>query len=196
MKNNMSQEDLANKLGYKALSTIAKWESGVAEPSVRVVKKVAEIFSVDFRELATGNLTDDPDLSGLTNISYPAARGIPILGIICSGNGIFCEENYDGEFFIDRSVKADLCLRIKGDSMKDAGISDGDYVFIRKAYDFEGGKIYAVRINGDDEAVIKVLHKKGNSVILSSRNVEYEPLIEPAENVSVIGEFVGVYHTI
>lgn len=148
------------------------------------------------RDIAESKIYPDPDLSGLTNISYPAARGIPILGTICAGNGVWCEENYDGEFFIDRSVKADLCLKIKGDSMVDAGINDGDYVFIRKVYDFEGGKIYAVRINGDSEAVIKVLHKKGDSIVLSSRNVEYEPLIEPAGNVSVIGECVGVYHAI
>lgn len=196
MKNDMSQEDLANKLGYKALSTIAKWESGVAEPSVRTVKKVAEIFGVDFRELATGDLTDSPDLFGLTNISYPAAYPVPILGTICAGNGVWCEENYDGEFFIDRSVKADLCLRIKGDSMIDAGINDGDYVFVKKVYNYEDGKIYAVRINGDSEAVIKVLHWQDDFIVLSSSNAEYKPIIELAENVSVIGECVGIYHAI
>ena len=109
---------------------------------------------------------------------------------------MWCEENYDGEFFIDRSVKADLCLRIKGDSMIDAGINDCDYVFVKKVYNYEDGKIYAVRINGDSEAVIKVLHWQDDFIVLSSSNAEYKPIIELAENVSVIGECVGIYHAI
>lgn len=52
-KHNLSQEDVANKLGYKSFTTIQKWESGVAEPSVIVVRKLAELFGVDMNALTT-----------------------------------------------------------------------------------------------------------------------------------------------
>ena len=202
MEEDYTQETLAAKLNISK-ATIAMWETGKRLPSPEKYEEIADFFNVDIDFLygrtnikRKYSFRGDPDLSGLTNISYPAAYPVPILGTICAGNGVWCEENYDGEFFIDRSVKADLCLRIKGDSMIDAGINDGDYVFVKKVYNYEDGKIYAVRINGDSEAVIKVLHWQDDFIVLSSSNAEYKPIIELAENVSVIGECVGIYHAI
>lgn len=58
-KFNMSQEDLANKLGYKSFTTIQKWESGVSEPSVSIVKQIAQIFGVSMDAITNDNLSDD-----------------------------------------------------------------------------------------------------------------------------------------
>lgn len=55
-KANLSQEDIANRLGYKSFTTIQKWESGVAEPSVLIVRKLAEIFNVDMNALTTQDI--------------------------------------------------------------------------------------------------------------------------------------------
>lgn len=55
-KKNLSQEDIAGLLGYKSFTTIQKWESGVAEPSVVVVRKLADIFGVDMNALTTQDL--------------------------------------------------------------------------------------------------------------------------------------------
>lgn len=55
-KYELSQEDIANKLGYKSFTTIQKWESGVAEPSVVVVRKLADIFNVDMNALTTKDI--------------------------------------------------------------------------------------------------------------------------------------------
>ena len=57
-KFNMSQEDLANRLGYKSFTTIQKWESGVSEPSVSVVKQLAEIFGVSMDQITNDDLSD------------------------------------------------------------------------------------------------------------------------------------------
>ena len=57
-KYDMSQEDLANKLGYKSFTTIQKWESGVSEPSVSTVKKIAEIFGVTIDQITNDDLCD------------------------------------------------------------------------------------------------------------------------------------------
>ena len=67
-KYDMSQEVLANKLGYKSFTTIQKWESGVSEPSVSMVKKIAELFGVTMDQITNDDLSDaenhyylDPD---------------------------------------------------------------------------------------------------------------------------------------
>lgn len=57
---NMSQETLANKLGYKSYTTIQKWESGVSEPPIKSLRKIADIFSVDMDALADTRLSDKP----------------------------------------------------------------------------------------------------------------------------------------
>lgn len=57
---NLSQEDLANKLGYKSFTTIQKWESGVAEPPIGKVRKIADLFNVNINDLANGDL-ENPD---------------------------------------------------------------------------------------------------------------------------------------
>lgn len=58
-KHNMSQEDLANRLGYKSFTTIQKWESGVSEPTMKKMRALCEVFDVDMDELAKSDM-DNP----------------------------------------------------------------------------------------------------------------------------------------
>ena len=60
-KNNMSQEELATKLGYKSFTTIQKWESGVSEPSVSVVQEIASLFGVSMDALVNDLLDYEPN---------------------------------------------------------------------------------------------------------------------------------------
>ena len=189
----MSQEALANKLGYKSFTTIQKWEDGTSSPPIGTVKKVAEILGVTIEELTSDDVAEDFD--GVTNLIRPASKPIPILGDICAGEGTWCEENFEGHFFIDSSVKADFCVRVKGDSMIDAGIFNGDLAFIKKTYDYTNGKIYAVRINSDCEAVLKKVFWQDDTIILNPCNADYEPIVTDAQGMTVIGECVGVFHS-
>ena len=192
----ISQEALADKLGYKSFTTIQKWEDGTSSPPIGTVKKVAEILGVTIEELTSDdNHSSEPDVTGITNLLTPASRPIPILGDICAGEGTWCEENFEGHFFIDSSVKADFCVRVRGDSMIDAGIFNGDLAFIKKTYDYTNGKIYAVRINSDCEAVLKKVFWQEDTIILNPCNAEYEPIVTDAEGMTVIGECVGVFHS-
>ena len=76
-KFNMSQEDLANRLGYKSFTTIQKWESGVSEPSVSIVKQIAEIFGVTMDQITNDDMSYLPIpiiwiLFSSKNSKYPA----------------------------------------------------------------------------------------------------------------------------
>lgn len=58
IKRGWSQEELATRLGYKSFTTIAKWESGIAEPHLKTVKKIAKLFDVEVNELINSDLTN------------------------------------------------------------------------------------------------------------------------------------------
>ena len=67
-KKGYSQDDIANKLGYKSFTTIQKWESGVSEPPLKALKKLSEIFNIDMNDLATKKLSTDT--SSDNNVYY------------------------------------------------------------------------------------------------------------------------------
>lgn len=189
----LTQSELGKIAGVsdKAIWT---WENGTAEPRMGAIQKIADHFNIKKSDLIEDH-SSDPDLTGVTNISFPASRPIPILGDICAGEGTWCEENFEGHFFIDSSVKADFCVRVRGDSMIDAGIRDGDLAFIKKTYDYKDGNIYAVRINSDCEAVLKKVFWQDDTIVLNPCNAEYKPIVTDSEGVSVVGECIGVYHS-
>lgn len=188
----LTQSELGKIAGVsdKAIWT---WENGTAEPRMGAIQKIADHFNIKKSDLIEEHSTDPTE--GITNLIYPAARPIPILGTICAGNGVWCEDNFEGYFYIDRSIKADMCLEVKGDSMIDANIFDGDIAFIKKTYDYQSGKIYAVVINDENSAVLKKVHWSNGSIILNPCNSEadYEPIATTEDNVTMVGECVGVY---
>ncbi len=116
---------------------------------------------------------------------------LPILGSICAGSGIYAEEEYDDHIFIDQSMRADFALRVEGDSMIEAGILDGDIVFIKKTPTVRNGKIAAVLLKEWNEASLKKVFITSENVILQPCNSSYEPIV--TRNVEIIGECVGVY---
>ena len=183
---NLTQAELGEIAGVsdKAVWT---WENGTAEPRLGAVQKIAEHFGI-----TKGSIIDDEsDLP--PNILTPAAYPLPILGTICAGDGILCEENFDGFFFVDNSIRASYCLHVHGDSMMDAEIYDEDIVFIRKDFEYEDGKIYAVVYGAQQDAVLRKIYRDGSKVILTPCNSSYKPLVMDPDDIFIIGECVGMY---
>ena len=198
-KSGLTQTEVCEKTGINK-GALSSYLSGRYFPKQKTIDKLSKVFNVSINYLMGfepehSQRVDDPDLAGITNISFPASRPIPILGDICAGEGTWCEENFEGHFFIDSSVKADFCVRVRGDSMIDAGIRDGDLAFIKKIYDYKDGNIYAVRINSDCEAVLKKVFWQDDTIVLNPCNAEYKPIVTDSEGVSVVGECIGVYHS-
>ena len=184
----MTQDDLSEKLKISR-STIGMYERGNRQPDFDTLELIADFFNVDI-----DYLLGRPDLGNISNLSFPAAMPVPILGDICAGNGIFCEENFEGYFFVDQSIKADFCVRVRGDSMIDACISDNDIAFIKKTYDYKNNSVYAVLLNSECEATLKKVFWQGDTILLSPCNSEFEPMIVDASEVTILGECVGVFH--
>lgn len=195
-KNNLTQLEIAKTINVSP-QTFNTWVKGIAIPRMGKIQKLADYFGIyksDLLEDKTFNNTDD--YSDVTNLIYPSAYRIPIIGKICAGDGCTVIEEKMGYFTIDHTIKADFALIVKGDSMIDIDINDGDVVLIKKVYDYFDGKIYAIRLIDEDEATIKKCFFEDDKVIMQPCNPEYKPIITDGENVSVVGECVGVYHAL
>ena len=164
-------------------------------PRMKNVQKLADYFGIALSDL----IEEKPKSEQRKlppNIITPAARQIPILGTICAGDGIVANEHFVGQFFIDSSVHADYALKVKGNSMIDAEIYDGDMAFLKKEFDFRPGKIYAVVHGVDSEASLKKVFEQGDKFILQPCNAAFSPIVVDISECYVVGELVGVYHEV
>ena len=184
LKNGFSQDYLADKLGYKSYTTIQKWEMGTSEPSLGILNKLSELYNVDMHTLYS------IDLEGSNNSDNENTNRIPLLGTIAAGLPILAEENIEDYFYIDKSIKADFALRIKGDSMLGAGIFPNDIVFIKKQEMLENGEIGAILI--ENEATLKKFYRNNGTVVLQPENDKYQPIILTNGNVKILGKLVAV----
>lgn len=192
---NLTQEELAEMVGYKSFTTIQKWETGDSEPNMGVLRQLADIFHLSISELVETDLESKAASRPLpSNIILPSAHKLPIMGTICAGDGVVCEDDYQGTFIVDIDVKADYCLKVHGDSMIGANIYDGDIVFISKSYDFVQDQIYAIERLDYNEASLKRVTQDGDTLILNPCNPEYHAMVTDYEEVRIIGRCVGVLH--
>ena len=190
----MTQEDLADLLGVQK-SAIAKYESGrVSNIKRSAIKKMAQRFQVSLSYLMG---FDDGSAPLPSNIITPSAYRVPILGTICAGDGIVIDQSYQGSIITDKRIDADYALFVKGDSMKGAGIYDGNLVYIKKFSDYEDGLIYAVGIRGEEEAVIRRVYRQDDSsALLVPCNEDFSPRLLGQDRFFLIGKVIGVYRKI
>jgi repressor LexA len=120
-------------------------------------------------------------------------RDVPVLGRVAAGTPILAAEHIDEVMPLPTELVGEgpvFLLEVKGDSMIDAGIHEGDLVAIHKQPDAQDGEIVACLID-DEEATIKRLRRKDGKVFLHSENPAYEPMVF-SEGLELIGKVVSV----
>lgn len=123
----------------------------------------------------------------------PKTRDVPLLGRIAAGTPILAAEQVDEVMTLPAELVGEgpvFLLEVRGDSMINAGIHEGDLVCVHKQPDATDGEIVAALI-GDEEATVKRLRRKDGRVILESENPNYEPMVF-TEGVELIGKVVSV----
>lgn len=131
-------------------------------------------------------------LTPLGKSLFAAARQVPILGRVPAGKPLITEENVEGLLAIPAELARGevFVLKVKGDSMVDAGILDGDYAIVRSQETAENGEIVCALING--EATLKRFYKKGDAVTLKAENKNYAPMIIFRGEFRIVGKMVGL----
>ena len=124
---------------------------------------------------------------------------LPLLGQIAAGSPLLAEENVEDELGVPEPLgrRADFLLRVKGDSMVNAGILDGDILVVQRAQTAEDGEI-VVALAGDDEtadeATVKTFYREAGRVRLQPENDALEPIY--ANHVEILGKVTGVFRTL
>jgi repressor LexA len=122
---------------------------------------------------------------------------LPLLGQIAAGGPLLAEQNVEDQIAVPETLRGDFVLRVKGESMIEAGILDGDLVVVKRAQDARNGDI-VVALAGDDEsadeATVKTFYREKGRVRLQPENASLEPIY--AEHVQILGKVVGVFRTL
>ena len=195
IQHGLTQEELGQKVGVQK-SAIYKYETGLVVNLKRsMIEKLALALGVKptyLMGLSDEEITVPPGFEPL-----PKMVKRPLVGSIACGEPITAEENIEDYVDVPEDAHCDFCLRCKGDSMIDAGIHDGDVVYIHVQPEVENGQIAAVRVDG--EATLKrVFWDSDNQVLqLVPANSSYMPKVyngQALENVHVEGRAVGFTH--
>jgi repressor LexA len=134
------------------------------------------------------------ELTGREQRPVATLPKLPLLGQIAAGGPLLAEQNVEDELAVPENLRGDFLLRVKGESMIEAGILDGDIVVVRRAQDARNGDI-VVALAGDDEtaheATVKTFYKEKGRIRLQPENSALEPIY--ADYVQVLGKVVGVF---
>ena len=186
--------DYVDRLGYPPTVREIGEAVGLASPST-VHAHLANLERA-------GLLRRDPtkpralELLGREQQAVPTATlpKLPLLGQIAAGGPLLAEQNIEDELAVPETLRGDFLLRVKGESMIEAGILDGDIVVVRRAQDARNGDI-VVALAGDDEtadeATVKTFYKEKGRIRLQPENAALEPIY--ADYVQVLGKVVGVF---
>lgn len=197
LQRNLSQQELAELVGYKTASAINKIELGLRDINQTKVKKFAEALNTTTNYLINGNVDNDIDVFSIKGITpLPKTRKVPQLGKIACGEPILAEENYEDYDDVPEDIKCDFTLICDGDSMVNARIQDGDVVYFREQSQVENGEIAACLVDGEFEtkATLKRFYKYDDKIILQAENPKYQPFVyvnEEMNKVRIIGKAVG-----
>ncbi len=151
-----------------------------------------------------GYIKRDPTKPRAMEVNYESGSGaalerrpvkhIPLVGTVAAGTGVLAEENVEESYPLPQDFTGDgtlFMLKVRGDSMIDAAICDGDFVVVRQQADAENGDIVVAAIN-DDEATVKTYIRKGNKVILRPQNATMSDIIQDIDEVEIYGKVVTI----
>jgi len=121
--------------------------------------------------------------------------GLPLVGQVAAGSPILAQENIERHYQLDAALfspRADYLLKVRGMSMKDAGILDGDLLAVHRSAEARAGQVVVARIG--DEATVKRFQKRGHTVRLLPENPDFEPIaVDLArQDFAIEGIAVGV----
>jgi repressor LexA len=134
------------------------------------------------------------DLVSGAAVDRRPTRHVPLVGDVAAGTDVLAQENVEELLPLPEDFTGDgqvFMLRVRGDSMIEAGILDGDYVVVRQQSTADPGDIVVAGIPGD-EATVKRYGREGQKVVLTPANPAMDPLVYDPSDVSIYGKVVAV----
>ena len=176
-----TRAEIAEKMGFRSVNA--------AEQHLRALEKKGAI------EISSGASRGIRVRDGRAAGRSGRLLELPVVGRVAAGAPILAEENLQGRYQVDPNLftpRADYLLRVRGLSMRDAGILEGDLLAVHKTEDARSGQIVVARLG--DEVTVKRLRRRGNTVVLEAENPEFAPIEVDLrrEPLAIEGIAVGV----
>lgn len=179
--NNISQDELASKLGYKSFTTVQKWEDGTSFPVVSNLNRIASIFNVELDDLLNVDLSCDK-------------VKVPIMGEVKAGYDMYADQNILGYEYLNNSEykKGEyFYLRVKGDSMKNDRICDDDIVYVKKQ-DYLNKNDIGVFLIKNSEVTIKRYDPHKEFITLKAANSKYANKNFKFDEIKILGKVLHI----
>lgn len=181
----LTLEDVAKRVGVSP-ATISRWESGdIANMRRDRIAALAEALQISPAVI----MGWDVDTTLPSGAHRPQFKKVPMQGYAAAGQPLE-DLNQDTPYYdIENKYDVDFCITVRGDSMIDANINDGDIVFIKSMPEVPNGKIACVEID-NEKVCLKRFYKSGKTVSLASANSKYAPMFfteDTCESIKVLG---------
>ena len=189
-----TRAEIAAELGFRS--------ANAAEDHLRALAKkgVIELVSGTSRgiRLRSGGAFHAPSKSPLQlfplSLQGLDRLALPLVGRVAAGSPILAQEHIEQTYMCDSSLfdqKPDYLLRVRGMSMRDAGIMDGDLLAVRQGKEAKNGQIVVARLG--DEVTVKRFHRHLNQIELRAENPDFQPIfVQPGEPFELEGLAVGL----
>ena len=185
-----TRAEIAQTLGFKS--------ANAAEDHLRALEKKGYISLAPgaSRGIRLLQSTMQPDHDSLAHKAQNliAAVTLPVIGRVAAGAPILATEHVSRELTVDPALfekTPDYILQVRGESMKDIGILDGDLLAVQKSSEARSGQIVVARI--DDDVTVKRLVRERNRVVLEPENRDFEPIVvTDANRFAIEGIAVGL----
>ena len=175
--NHISQDDLAERLGYKSFTTVQKWEDGTAYPKVENLYELSRIFEVSLDHLISIDLTSEKS-------------EVPILGEVKAGYDLYLDKNVLGYEYCDLKEYGPgeyFYLKVKGDSMINDRIGDGDIVFVKSQNYLDNNDIGVFMIDNEEVTIKRVKFLKDKLRLIAS-NSRYKDREYKEDEITILGK--------
>jgi repressor LexA len=178
-----SFEEIGDGLGLSSLATVHKHVTNLEKKG---------LLKRDYNRSRSIDVLPVRGLFKRQPQKAPSEIALPLLGRIAAGQPIEAVENPETISLGDITRSKDVfVLQVKGESMKDEHIVDGDYVLVEKTESAHDGEIVVALVEGTD-ATLKRLYREGANIRLQPSNVAMKPIVVPAKSVQVQGRVIGV----
>jgi repressor LexA len=174
-----TRAEIATKMGFRSVNA--------AEQHLRALEKKGAI------EISAGSSRGIRVRDGRGTSRGARLLELPLVGRVAAGAPILAEENVQGRFQVDPNLftpRADYLLRVRGLSMRDAGILEGDLLAVHKTDDARSGQIVVARLG--DEVTVKRLRRRGHAITLEAENPEFAPIEVDLRRDALVIEGIAV----
>jgi repressor LexA len=184
-----TRAEISTEFGFKSANAAEEHLRALAKKNVIVLTAGASrgirLVTTEYQDEAPSVLSRTTNFLGLT---------LPIVGRVAAGYPILATENVERELQVDPALFSktpDYLLKVRGLSMRDAGILDGDLLAVKRTPEARSGQIVVARI--DDDVTVKRLSQSKGHIVLLPENPDFEPIsILPGQNFAIEGIAVGL----